>query len=380
PTSTLTPTLTPTVTNTSTPAPTATVTPTPTVTPTTVAQAVGIGVDQSANRGQSDGNGILEPGETVIVNPSWKNVSPDPIDLTGITSSYTGPSGPVYSIGNATADYGPLAVDQENNCATATGNCYEVSISAGPRPSTHWDTTLTETLSDGDPPKIWTLHVGESFSDVPKSHVFYSFVEKLLHFGVTGGCSLTAYCPDSDVFRLQMAVFISRAQAGGDAKIPVSGSAQGNPYNCVAGGLSQFTDIAPDSPFCRHVHYIFGTGVTTGCVSTPPRQYCPSDNVTRGQMALFIGRAVAGSDAAVPVTYGPDPVTGRSYSCNPASPNLFFTDITTSDVFCRHTHYLWAKNVISGFADGSFGPGLLVTRGAMAKFISNGFGFTLYSP
>jgi hypothetical protein len=177
-----------------------------------------------------------------------------------------------------------------------------------------------------------------------------------------------------------MAVFIARAQAGGDAGIPVSGSAQGNPYNCVGGGQSQFTDIDPANPFCRHVHYLFATGVTTGCVTTPPRQYCPADNVSRGQMALFIARAVAGSDAAVPVTYGPDPVTGRSYSCNAGSPNLHFTDIATSDIFCRHTHYLWAKDVISGFPDGSFGPGLFVTRGAMAKFLANGFNLILYKP
>ena len=216
--------------------------------------------------------------------------------------------------------------------------------------------------------------------DVPTSHVFYQFVERILHNGVTTGCTPTSYCPDLNVFRLQMAVFIARSQAGGDGNIPVSGSAQGNPYNCVSGGQSQFTDIAPDNPFCRHVHYLFSTGVTTGCVTTPPRQYCPNDNVSRGQMALFIARAVAGSDAAVPVTYGPDPVTGRSYSCNAGTPNLHFTDIATSDIFCRHVHYLWAKDVISGFPDGSFGPSLLVTRGAMAKFLANGFKLLLFGP
>jgi hypothetical protein len=31
-----------------------------------------------------------------------------------------------------------------------------------------------------------------------------------------------------------MAIFIARSQAGGDGNVPVSGSAQGNPYNCVA--------------------------------------------------------------------------------------------------------------------------------------------------
>ena len=248
------------------------------------------------------------------------------------------------------------------------------------RPATHWDAMFTETLSDGDPATVRKLHIGQSFTDVPKTHTFYQFVERILHNGVTTGCTGTTYCPDDNVFRLQMAVFIARAQAGSDAAIPVSGTAQGNPYNCIGGGISQFTDIDPSNPFCRHVHYIFSTGVTTGCVTTPPRQYCPADNVSRGQMALFIARAVAGSDGAVPVTYGPDPVTGRSYSCNAGSPNLHFTDITTGDIYCRHTHYLWAKNVISGFPDNSYQPALNVSRGAMAKFLANGFNLKLYGP
>ena len=50
----------------------------------------------------------------------------------------------------------------------------------------------------------------------------------------------------------------------------------------------------------------------------------------------------------MPETYGPDPNTGNSYSCNPSSPDLYFTDVTTSDSFCKHVHYLWARNVIAG--------------------------------
>ncbi|HKF41701.1 MAG TPA: Ig-like domain-containing protein [Thermoanaerobaculia bacterium] len=350
--------------------------------------AAGLLVDPVADGASSDGNGVFEPGETVFVRPSWTNTTPAPALLTGAASLFTGPAGPTYNLTDSAADYGSIASNATSNCATATGNCYEMSVSSvtgqslqeGPtvaRPSTHWDATFTETLTGVDP-LLRTLHIGQSFTDVPKNHVFYQFVERILHNGVTTGCTGTTYCPDDNVFRLQMAVFIARSQAGGDANVPVSGSAQGNPYNCVSGGQSQFTDIAADNPFCRHVHYIFSTGVTTGCITTPPRQYCPSDNVTRGQMALFIARAVAGSDAAVPVSYGPDPTTGRSYSCNPASPNLFFTDVQTSDIFCRHTHYLWAKNVISGFPDGSFGPALLVSRGAMSKFLANGFSMKLY--
>jgi hypothetical protein len=59
---------------------------------------------------------------------------------------------------------------------------------------------------------------------------------------------------------------------------------------------------------------------------------------------------------------------------------LHFTDVTTSDIFCRATHYLWAKDVISGFPDGSYGPALNVTRGALAKFLANGFNLQPYGP
>ncbi|HKF42493.1 MAG TPA: S-layer homology domain-containing protein, partial [Thermoanaerobaculia bacterium] len=334
-------------------------------------QDQGMIVDPSAD--SSNGNGILEPGERVFVQPAYKNVSGSSVaGLTGSASNFTGPAGASYTINDTSAGYGTISPGATNNC-TATANCYEMSVSNPiSRPATHWDATFDETLNNGAPIVTRKLHVGGSFIDVPTSHVFYPFVERIFHAGITTGCNAgTMYCPDDNVFRLQMAVFIARAQAGGDANIPVSGSAQGNPYNCVAvGGQSQFTDIAASDPFCRHVHYIFSTGVTTGCVTTPPRQYCPSDNVSRGQMALFIARAVAGGDASVPVTYGPDPVTGRSYSCDPMSPNLHFIDITTSDIFCRHTHFLWAKDVISGFPDNSYQPNLNVSRGAMSKFLA----------
>jgi hypothetical protein len=328
----------------------------------------------------SNGNGILEPGERVLVQPGYHNVSgTSVVGLTGTASNFTGPAGAIYTINDSAASYGTIGAGASVNCSS-TANCYEMTVSNPlTRPAVHWDASFGETLNNGAPLVTRKLHVGSSFTDVPTSHTFYQFVERIFHAGITTGCLAgTTYCPDDSVFRLQMGVFIARAQAGGDANIPVSGSAQGNPYNCVAGGQSQFTDVAPDNPFCRHVHYMFATGVTTGCVTTPPRQYCPGDNVTRGQMALFIARAVAGSDASVPVTYGPDPVTGRSYSCNAGTPNLHFIDITTSDLFCRHVHFLWAKDVVSGFGDNSYQPGGLVTRGAMAKFLANGFNVKLF--
>jgi len=56
--------------------------------------------------------------------------------------------------------------------------------------------------------KRWTLHVGDSFGDVPRSSGFYRFVETLLHHGVTAGCTATTYCPVGSTMREQMAVFL----------------------------------------------------------------------------------------------------------------------------------------------------------------------------
>jgi hypothetical protein len=334
-------------------------------------------VDPTPDGAFSDGNGILEPGETVRVRPSWKNLGGTPLALSGTASGLTGPPGATYTPNDSTANYGSIAAGATADCS-AIGDCYEFSVSdPATRPVTHWDARFNESLSDGDPATVRLLHIGDSFQDVPRNHVFYQFIERILHNGVTTGCTPSTYCPDATVFRLQMAVFVARTQAGGDANVPVSGTAHGQPYNCVSGGTSLFSDVPPSNAFCRHVHYIYSTNVTTGC---EPGKYCPDPNLTRAQMALFISRAIAGSDVAVPQTYGPDPVTGRSYSCNPASPNLHFTDITTSDIFCRATHFLWARDVISGFPDGSYGPSVAVTRGAMARFLANGFKLGLYGP
>ena len=341
------------------------------------AEPAGMSVDGSPALGLSDGNGVIEPGETAVISPSWKNVGNAPMQLSGTVSAFTGPSGAVYTIGDAAADFGSIPPAGTGAC-TGTGNCYSLVVSnPATRPAPHWDAVFNEALSNGDPPTPRPLHVGKSFLDVAKSHVFYTAIETLFHSGITVGCTPTTYCPDSFVSRLQMSVFVARARAGGDGKIPASGTAQGKSYNCSSFGNSLFSDVDRADPFCRHVHYIYGTGVTTGC---EPGKYCPNPNVTRAQMAMFIARAMAGSDASVPETYGPDPKTGRSYSCSVSTPKLHFTDVSVGDLFCRHTHYLWARDVISGFLDGSYSGGQNVTRGAMAKFLVNGFGLGLYGP
>ncbi len=106
----------------------------------------------------SNGNGILEPGETAVGEPFWKNPGGSPPVLSGTASSLTGPAGAVYTLNDPSADYGSIAAEATNNCGTATNDCYEVTISNPPaRPATHWDVLLTETLSDGDAATVWPM-------------------------------------------------------------------------------------------------------------------------------------------------------------------------------------------------------------------------------
>jgi hypothetical protein len=246
------------------------------------------------------------------------------------------------------------------------------------RPSVHWDAAFQEDLNAGGS-QVWKLHIGDSFSDVPRSQTFYKKIETLLHNGITSGCTTSTYCPDLPVSRGQMAIFVAKGIAGSGEYVPTTGILNGQPYDCSAGGVSRFSDVTPTDSFCRHVHYIGAQNVTLGCSAT---KYCPADTITRDAMASFIAKAVVapGGGNAVPVAYGPDPVTGLSYSCAAGSPNLHFTDVPASNAFCKHIHYLWAKGIVSGCAVTQYCPGAAVARDAMAKFIANGFGLQLYGP
>ena len=50
---------------------------------------------------------------------------------------------------------------------------------------------------------------------------------------------------------------------------------------------SHFTDVDPNSTFYENINNIAGAGLTTGCA---PTLYCPSQPVTREQMAAFLNR------------------------------------------------------------------------------------------
>ncbi len=339
-----------------------------------LAQPMAVDAHSSAAT-SSDANGMLEPGEQVLVEPAWGNVSVGSILLTGSLSSFTGPAGGIYLINDTSAGYGFIPVRGIHDCNDGSANaCYAVTM-GGTRPATHWDGIVQEDLSTGGS-QFWTLHIGDSFSDVPRTELFYNKIETIFHAGITAGCSPTKYCPGDAVGRDQMSIFIAKGIAGSGDGVPSSGTALSASYACSPGGNSLFLDVSPTDAFCKHVHYIAAQNVTLGCAVL---MYCPGGAVTRDAMASFIAKAIVAPQggAGVPVTFSQ---SGRSYSCDPASPDLHFTDVPVTNPFCKHIHFLWAKGIVSGCSATMYCPGLPVSRDAMAKFIANAFGLQLYGP
>jgi hypothetical protein len=171
-------------------------------------------------------------------------------------------------------------------------------------------------------------------------------------------------------------VFAARATSGGDANVPVAGYVNDLPYDCRGGGLSIFTDVSPADPFCRHVHAIAAKNVDVACSAS---RFCPNVHLSRAEDAILLAQILVapGGDSAVPLIYGPDTATGRSYSCDPSSPNLHFADVGTSDPFCRHAHFLWAKGALEGCSADHFCASDEVARDEAAAHVVNAFGLRL---
>ncbi len=112
------------------------------------------------------------------------------------------------------------------------------------------------------------------FDDVPCSSGFAPWIEQLAEEGITGGCGGDNYCPVNPVRRDQMAVFILKALHG----------ASYVPPPCDG----DFGDVDCASPFSPWIEQLAAEGVTGGCGGG---NYCPLNNVTRGQMAAFLFNA-----------------------------------------------------------------------------------------
>ncbi len=105
--------------------------------------------------------------------------------------------------------------------------------------------------------------------------IFEADIEKLATAGITKGCNPPAndrFCPDQPVSRGQMAAFLTRA------------------FGLTNQGSVDFTDD-DGSIFEADIEKLATAGITKGCNPPANTQFCPTNSVTRGQMAAFLHRS-----------------------------------------------------------------------------------------
>ncbi len=105
---------------------------------------------------------------------------------------------------------------------------------------------------------------------------FEASINRLAASGITAGCTATTFCPTADVTRGQMAAFLDRA------------------FHLPATSTDYFSDDN-GTTFEGNINRLAASGITKGCT---PTTFCPKADVTRGQMAAFLHRALT----AYPVT------------------------------------------------------------------------------
>jgi hypothetical protein len=112
-----------------------------------------------------------------------------------------------------------------------------------------------------------------------------------------------------------------------------------------------FTDVGTAHPFCPQIEWLKQSGLTTGYADG---SFHPTDGVTRMAMAAFLAR-----------------LSGPTLSPCTQAP---YSDVPTTQPFCKEITWLKTAGISQGFADGTFRPTATLTRMAMASFLSRLFG------
>ncbi len=183
-----------------------------------------------------------------------------------------------------------------------------------------------------------------SFLDVSADHWAVWEIEAAKEAGIVCGYEGDLYRPASAVSRDQMAVYLARALAGGDQEVP------------AGPGWATFADVGMDHWAHRYIEYVCERGVVQGYEDG---LYHPDHLVDRGQMAIFVARALAGGASGL-ADYRP-----------PEIPT--FEDVATESWSYRGVEYLAALGIIAGYPDDLYHPEYICSRDQIAVYLARAF-------
>jgi hypothetical protein len=245
--------------------------------------------------------------------------------------------------GTAVASGAPFSVVAGSPFTLGAGASQPVTVRFSPTAGHTFTSNVNVTSDAGDLSRSVTGQ-GQTFTDVPPTYLFSPWIEALFAAGITAGCSTSPpqYCPDAQVTRDQMAVFLLKAKHGAG-------------YDPPAATGTMFTDVPVSQQFAKWIEQLAREGITSGCSTSPPL-YCPDQSVTRAQMAVFLLKAKHGTAF--------DP---------PAATGTMFTDVPVSQPFAKWIEQLAREGITGGCGATTYCPDDPVTRGQMAVFLVRAF-------
>lgn len=242
-------------------------------------------------------NGILEPGERVVVEPTWAaSVGTSLYNTTAksVTSPHPSITATVLS-----KDASYSTVNGAANC-WANGKCYVVEAKAvGTRGTPHIDLSLTEAPAVPSTSGNAVIHVGSSFFDVPPAAPYYGAVESVTHWGLTGGCGNGNFCPGLGMTRAMIQVWLLIAKYGPG-------------YQPPACGAPPFPDVE-----CSYWAAAWIAQAKAEKWTATSGNFLPEKVMSRGEQAVFILKAL--NPTANPGGYQPPACGSAPYSDVPCS-------------------------------------------------------------
>jgi hypothetical protein len=173
------------------------------------------------------------------------------------------------------------------------------------------------------------------FEDVPPGTFYFDAVNLLDQKGITSGCGPTTFCPDDNLTRAQMAIFMVKAAYN-------DGPFTTNP-------VPYFNDVPVGSFGFQWIQKMYELGLTSGCGNG---DFCPNDSVTRDEAAVFLIKA----------RYGPSTIFDYP-------PTPYFNDVPATYWAFPWIQRMAEDQITSGCGGGDYCPLSDLTRGEMAVFI-----------
>jgi PKD repeat protein len=235
-------------------------------------------------------------------------------------------------------DFGDSATSTQDSPSHqyATPGAYSVSL------------TVSSGANSDTAQKQYLIQAGPL--DVPADFWAFPQIFACLQGGLVAGFPDGRYQPALPVTRDQMAVYIARGLAGGDANLPTGPA------------TPSFPDVSTDHWAYPYIEYCYAQHIVQGYWDN---SYRPQEPVTRDQMAVYVARSVV----------NPRGEAGLAYYAPPTTPS--FPDVPVDWWAFKYIEYCRSHAIVQGFPDGTYQPGVVVTRDQMAVYVQRAFQLAL---